>query len=172
MATGEERVRIVAYDPSWVARFDTQRDRLQALLAPWITGGVHHVGSTAVPGLAAKPTVDIMVGVASLEASRAAVAALEADGWLYYPYRPQEMHWFCRPSVNRREFHLHLVPTGSTAYRSRLAFRDALRDDPTMASTYATHKRALACLFSDDREAYTDAKGGFIDEVVRRALGK
>jgi GrpB-like predicted nucleotidyltransferase (UPF0157 family) len=119
-----------------------------------------------VPGLAAKPIVDIMAGVASLEDSRTAIPVLEADGWLYAPHKPQVMHWFCRPSPARREFHLHLVPTESTEFRARLAFRDALRADPHLAHRYDELKRSLAERHRNDREAYTEAKGQFIADVL------
>lgn len=157
---------MVDHDPAWAAHFDVQRRRLSVLLAPWINGGIHHVGSTAVPGLAAKPIVDIMAGVASLEDSRTAIPVLEADGWLYAPYKPQVMHWFCRPSPARREFHLHLVPTESTEFAARLAFRDALRADPHLARRYEELKRSLAERHCNDREAYTEAKGRFIAGVL------
>jgi GrpB-like predicted nucleotidyltransferase (UPF0157 family) len=119
-----------------------------------------------VPGLAAKPTIDILVGVESLGSSRACFGALEALGYAHAPYLPQEMHWFCKPSPSRREFHLHLAPTGSPRFRDELAFRDLLRADPQLAAEYAQLKRRLAARFETDREAYTEAKG----EFVRRAL--
>ncbi len=163
---GDEPVRVVPYDPGWPRGFEAMRGELEPLLAPWLTGGIHHIGSTAVPGLAAKPTVDIAAGVSSLEASRAAIALLQAHGWWYAPYRPEEMHWFCRPSPLRREFHLHLIRTGSPTLRDRLAFRDALRSDAALRRRYAALKRRLAGRHPGDREAYTDAKAAFITAAL------
>ena len=132
----------------------------------WATGGIHHVGSTAVPGLEAKPIIDILVGVDSLEASRACFDPLAGIGYLYAPYRTDEMHWFCKPHPSRRTHHLHLVPTGSRRFRDELAFRDRLRASSETAEAYAALKRDLAKRFADDREAYTDAKAGFIRRIV------
>ena len=96
-------------------------------IGPRVTGGIHHVGSTAVPGLDAKPTIDILVGVEDLESARGCFGRLAALGYLYAPYRLEEMHWFCKPSPSRREFHLHLVPNGAIRFRDELAFRGRLR---------------------------------------------
>lgn len=167
----DEPVRVVAYDPAWPDRFAGERRVLETTLGAWITGGVHHVGSTAVPGLAAKPTVDIMVGVESLEAARPCIALLASIGYRYWPYRPEVMHWFCKPSLSQRLYHLHVMEHGGTEWRRRFAFRDFLRDHPETAAEYAALKRALAARYEHDREAYTDAKGEFVHAVVARALG-
>jgi GrpB-like predicted nucleotidyltransferase (UPF0157 family) len=126
------------------------------------------VGSTAVPGLAAKPTVDILIGVESLEAARACFEPLAALGYVHAPYLPEEMHWFCKPGPSSREFHLHLVPTGSPRFRDELAFRDRLRADPGLAAEYAQLKRRLAARFETDRDAYTEAKGDFVRRALRQ----
>lgn len=135
-------------------------------IGPWVWGGVHHVGSTAVPGLDAKPTIDVLVGVEDLESARDCFEPLAELGYLYALYRPEEMHWFCKPSPSRREFHLHLVPVDSPRFRDELAFRDRLRADPKLAREYAELKRSLAARFPGDREFYTEAKGEFIRAAV------
>ena len=160
----DEPVRIVPYDAAWPARFERERTALEQALGPWISGGVHHVGSTAVPGLEAKPTIDVMVGVRSLEEARGCFEPLAALSYQYAPYRPEEMHWFCKPDRSRRLFHLHLVPTGSRRYHTTLAFRDLLREDSSVAARYAALKRSLASRFANDRDAYTAAKAEFISE--------
>jgi GrpB-like predicted nucleotidyltransferase (UPF0157 family)/ribosomal protein S18 acetylase RimI-like enzyme len=163
----DEPIRLAPYDPSWPARFAAERVALDEAIGSWATGGIHHVGSTAVPGLAAKPIVDILVGVDSLEASRACFDPLAKLDYLYAPYRADEMHWFCKPHPSRRTHHLHLVPTDSKRFRDELAFRDRLRASPGTAEEYATLKRDLAERFADDREAYTDAKADFIRRALR-----
>lgn len=160
-------IRIVSYDPEWPARFEEERAKLEAAIGPGVVGGIHHVGSTAVPGLDAKPIIDILVGVKDLESSRACFDSLAALGYLYAPYRSEEMHWFCKPDPRHRTHHLHLVPVGSRRYEEELTFRDRLRANPALASEYADLKRNLASRFRDDREGYTDAKSEFIS----RALG-
>jgi GrpB-like predicted nucleotidyltransferase (UPF0157 family) len=168
----DEPVRIVAYDSGWPARFAEERAALKAAIDTWATGGIHHIGSTAVPGLAAKPVIDILVGVEDLASSRACFAPLLELGYLYAPYRTDEMHWFCKPHPARRTHHLHLIPTGSARFQAELAFRDSLRADPRTAGEYAILKRGLAARFRDDREAYTDAKAAFIREVLAQARGE
>jgi GrpB-like predicted nucleotidyltransferase (UPF0157 family) len=168
--SGEARIEIVPYDPEWPSLFEQERSRLETALRQWLAGPIEHVGSTAVPGLAAKPVIDIMAGVESLAASVDAIAAAGQLGYLHYPYRPDVMHWFCKPSAAFRTHHLHLVPVASQLWKERLAFRDYLRRDAATAADYATLKMELARQYECDREAYTDAKGPFVRRIVERAL--
>lgn len=163
----EPPVEVIAYDASWPAKFHAERVLLEAVLAPWLAGPIEHIGSTAVPLLAAKPVIDIMAPVQTLEASRPAIDAASFKGYLYYPYKPDVMHWFCKPSRFHRTHHLHLVPFGSQLWLEQLAFRDALRGSSTLAAEYAELKLRLAERFRDDREAYTEAKAPFINRVLR-----
>jgi GrpB-like predicted nucleotidyltransferase (UPF0157 family) len=156
-------------NPRWPARFERERVFLERAIGPWVAAGIHHVGSTAVPGLDAKPIIDILVGVESLPVSRACFEPLAGLDYLYAPYRSEEMHWFCKPDPSRRTHHLHLVPVGSARYRDELAFRDHLRSSPGAARAYAELKHRLAADFEYDREGYTDAKADFI---VRALSGK
>ncbi len=165
-------IEIVPYDPAWPQTYEQERLLLLAAVGPWATGGIHHVGSTAVPGLEAKPVIDVLFGVQSLDASRGCVELLRPLGYQYAPYRPQEMHWLCKPGRSLRTHHLHLVPTGSQRFRDELLFRDTLRSQPATALEYARLKHELAATHGDDREAYTAAKADFIAQVlaVRRAV--
>jgi GrpB-like predicted nucleotidyltransferase (UPF0157 family) len=165
----EEPVRLVAYDSRWPAQFDAERALLANVLKPWLAGPVEHIGSTAVVGLAAKPVIDIMAGIGDLDAALPALDAVATLGYKYFPYRPREMHWFCKPSPARRTHHLHLVPFDSPLWRERLAFRDILRESPETAVRYAVLKRDLAARHEFDREAYTDGKSDFVTAVLRRA---
>ena len=134
-----------------------------------MNGGIHHVGSTAVPGLAAKPVIDIQVGVADLETARSCIEPLAALGYLYAPYRADEIAWFCKPSPQRRTHHLHLVPVDSPRFRAVLEFRDLLRSDAQVRRDYEALKRGLAAQFEHDREAYTEAKQPFVQRALKRA---
>lgn len=164
------RVEVVDYNPRWPDMFVAERQLLRKVLRPWLAGPIEHVGSTAVLGLRAKPVIDIMAGVASLEGSRDAIRALAGSSYLYWPYKADVMHWFCKPSAELRTHHLHLVPIGSELWRERLAFRDRLRTDPVARAEYARLKDELARLHPDDREAYTDGKSEFITQLVAREL--
>jgi GrpB-like predicted nucleotidyltransferase (UPF0157 family) len=166
----DEPIRIVPYDRTWPARFEQESAALTDAIGEWVAGGVHHVGSTAVPGLAAKPVIDILVGVRSLEESRACFGRLGELEYLYFPYRSEEMHWFCKPHPSRRTHHLHLVPAGGERFRDELAFRNYLRRHADVAEAYGELKCRLAEEFRHDREGYTEAKGEFIRGTLGRAV--
>lgn len=164
-------VVIVEYDATWPARFDVERARLRHLLRP-LSLRIEHIGSTAVPGLAAKPIIDIMIGCASLAEFQPFIAALEADDWRYVlkyedvmPFR----RFLGKPAAGERRFNLHVVEVGCDFWREHLLFRDHLRRNAETAATYERLKRELAAKHSSDREAYTDAKGPFICSVVEAA---
>jgi GrpB-like predicted nucleotidyltransferase (UPF0157 family) len=165
---GQPPVIIEAYDPSWPLKFEAEKGALSRVLSPWLAGSIEHVGSTAVRGLAAKPVIDIMAGVTDLASSMPAVAALKSLSYCYFPYKADEMHWFCKPSDRVRTHHLHLIPCGSRLWQSRLAFRDLLRSDAAARRAYEALKLALARQYRDDREAYTDAKTEFIQNALSR----
>lgn len=164
----EAEIHIVPYDPSWPERFDEERALLVGAIDDYLTGTVEHVGSTAVPGLPAKPVIDIMAGVANLRASRPAIAILERLDYCYFPYRGDVMHWFCKPSPQFRTHHLHLVPFRSSLWVERIAFRDYLREHSEAAADYADLKQRLAERYRFDREGYTDAKTAFVRRIVER----
>jgi GrpB-like predicted nucleotidyltransferase (UPF0157 family) len=164
--TESEPIKIAAYDPEWPARFEEERSALADAIGDFATGGIHHVGSTAVPGLDAKPIIDVLVGVESLDASRPVFDPLARLGYMYAPYLTDEMHWFCKPHPSRRTHHLHLEPVRGQRYRDELGFRDRLKANPDLARRYAELKRSLARRFEHDRESYTQAKAAFIGEAL------
>ena len=170
--TEDAPIHIAAYDPRWPALFEAERQLLAGVLGRWLVGPIEHVGSTAVPGLSAKPVVDIMAAVESLDGCRKAITSLRTVGYRYAPYRTDVMHWFCKPGFAARTHHLHLVPYRSPLWTERIAFRDLLREQPAIARDYAALKHQLAEAHRFDREAYTEAKGPFITRVVRDFLGQ
>ena len=162
-------VSVVEHDPRWRASFERERALLEPTLAPWLAGTIEHVGSTAVLGLCAKPVIDIMVPVRSLDTSKAATDLLEQrHGYHYWPYKTEVMHWLCKPSEHVRTHHLHIVPIDSPLWRERLMFRDALREDSDMRDRYSELKRRLAQAHSSDREAYTVGKTPFVAAELAR----
>ena len=110
--------------------------------------------------------IDIMAPVRSLQVSRPAIEAAAALGYVYYPYKSDVMHWFCKPSPAHRTHHLHLVPHQNDLWHRRLAFRDALRRNQSLAADYANLKKCLSERFRFDREAYTEAKVSFIERAL------
>jgi GrpB-like predicted nucleotidyltransferase (UPF0157 family) len=164
---GQPPVIIHPYDPVWPKRFESEKLLLEPVLAHWLVGPIEHAGSTAVPGLAAKPVIDIMAPVKDLPSSIPAIEALKPLRYRYFEYRADVMHWFCKPSDLERTHHLHLVPFESPLWRDRLAFRDRLRTDAATRDSYSELKLALASKHGNDRDAYTHAKTGFIQSVLR-----
>jgi GrpB-like predicted nucleotidyltransferase (UPF0157 family) len=170
MTSYEASVEIVTYDPAWPARFREEAAILQVALAPWLVGPIEHIGSTAVPGLAAKPVIDIMAGVRTLAVSHPAIAAATQVGYCYWPYQADREHWFCKPSPAFRTHHLHLIPVGACEWLGPMAFRDYLRAHADVAHEYETLKQRLAKEHRLDREAYTEAKRPFIERITDVAL--
>ena len=154
------------YDPSWPAEFEIERDSLMAIAGEWNHGSIEHIGSTAVQGMVAKPVIDIMFGVRSLKESKAAIEALVAHGYEYWPYKAEVMHWFCKPSDAFRTHHLHLVPFESPLWKERIKFRDLLRSNSRLAEQYANLKRELAVSCKTDRERYTKLKWPFVEQAL------
>jgi GrpB-like predicted nucleotidyltransferase (UPF0157 family) len=165
----DEPIHLAPYDPAWPQRFEDEREALARVLRPWLAGPIEHIGSTAVPRLTAKPVIDIMAAVNDLPSSLDARDAVASLGYMYFPYRPDVMHWFCKPSPAQRTHHLHLIPAASPIWKDRLLFRDYLRAVPAAAEEYRRLKVALAERYRSDREAYTDAKEGFVQSIVERA---
>lgn len=161
---------VVPYDPDWPRQFGAERALLAQVLAPWLTGDIHHVGSTAVPGLAAKPIVDMMAGVDNLAEARAAFGPLAAHGYVHAPHRPGISHHFAKPliQVSEARYGLHLTEPGSDLWRERLAFRDALRGDAALAAEYAVLKLRLAQEHAADLVAYTAGKRELVGRVLAR----
>ena len=166
----QARIEIVDYDPLWPGRFAEEREHLLRAIGDWLRGPIEHIGSTAVPGLCAKPVIDIMAGVESLPTSRDAIPVLRQLNYQYWPYKSDVMHWFCKPSDEFRTHHLHLVPVGSSMWLERLAFRDRLRADASARIEYAALKDDLATRYRDDREAYTEGKTDFVRRMVALEL--
>ncbi len=163
-------VEIVEYDPAWPAAYVAERERLAPLLGDGVE--LHHFGSTAVPGLAAKPVIDMIALVEDLDAP---IAALVRHAGYQYPpaFNATLTHrrFLCYPTATHRTHHLHLVDEPGELDR-RLRFRDRLRAEPLLADEYVALKRALAKRYCDDREAYTDAKSDFIKRHARPARSR
>lgn len=170
---GEERdpaVRIVDYDPAWPGEAARELARVGAALGD-LAVRLDHVGSTSVPGLAAKPIVDLQVSVVALEPRAAYVDPLESIGYLFVPFATApEYHFFGRPRERPRTHHLHVCAAGSFEERRHLAVRDYLRAEPAEAARYEAVKRESVRRNPEDRVAYMAGKDGFVKELERRAL--
>lgn len=161
-------VVIVDYDPLWPRQFDTLRTRIAQLLEG-LAAAIEHVGSTAVPGLAAKPVIDLDVLLRSASDLPAAISKLTTDGYEHrgdLGIQGREAFWRPPGSVHH---HLYVCPPNSPEYRRHIAFRDYLRKNPDTADAYAELKRQLATAHRNDREAYNRGKENFVKDTLERA---
>jgi GrpB-like predicted nucleotidyltransferase (UPF0157 family) len=162
-----EEVHLVPYDARWPVLFEKEQERLLSLFPQLLA--VEHFGSTAVPGLTAKPIIDLLAGVASMDIADSLFEPLLASGYTTsreFNAMLADRRWFMRSCDGRRTHHLHVVVHGGPVWLERLRFRDLLRTDPSVASSYARLKSELALRFRQDREAYTDAKAQFVEAAL------
>jgi GrpB-like predicted nucleotidyltransferase (UPF0157 family) len=166
------RVRVAAYDERWPALFGAESTRLQAALAAaGLDVALEHMGSTAVPGLAAKPIIDILGGLRVEGDRMAAIAALVAAGYVHRGEQGIPGRDFFRRGDPRR-YHLHLTVIDSAFWNDHRAFRDWLRAHPEVAAEYARLKVELATRHPGDRESYTDGKTEFVRRVLDEAKAR
>ena len=168
LAAIHEEVRLHPYDPSWPFAFVAERERLLSVL-PDIFIELQHIGSTAVPGLPAKPIIDILAGVDSMEVAESVAEPLCVSGYttsVEFNKTLSDRKWFMRWANGHRTHHLHVVVHGGSAWQERLRFRDSLRSNADLADRYAALKSRLAEKHFNDREAYTDAKSDFVRSVL------
>jgi GrpB-like predicted nucleotidyltransferase (UPF0157 family) len=164
-----EEVSLHQHDPAWAQVFDLERRRLQSLL-PGCFRAIEHIGSTAVSGLVAKPIVDILAAVRSLDGIDALIERLCDNGYTTSPdfnASLSDRKWLMRWRDGHRTHHLHIVALDGAPWVDRLAFRDALRGDAVLARRYAELKTNLAAMHRSDREAYTEAKAQFVRDAVK-----
>ncbi|MFQ5706936.1 MAG: GrpB family protein [bacterium] len=172
----QEHVAIVPYNPAWPQMFEQEKNHLLNCLPPELIGRIEHFGSTAIPNLSAKPIVDMLVEVTSLEETkRSIVPVLEAQGYEYF-WRPTSgddippfYAWFIKRNLKgERTHHLHMVENDFEHW-DRLFFRDYLIEFPLVAREYQALKLRLARDYPNDRVAYTNGKTDFIVRVTQMA---
>jgi len=162
----QARIDLSEYSDEWPFEFEREKVFLVEKIGTWLCGNIEHVGSTSVPNLMAKPVIDIMFGVESLEKSKPAIDVMVESGYCYFPYKEEVMHWFCKPSDAHRTHHLHLIPFESALWKERILFRNILRTNKTVANEYQILKQDLAVRYVNDRELYTQNKWPFIKAVL------
>ena len=165
---------IVPYDPAWAAAFEAEAARLRVALGA-VAVRIDHHGSTSVPGLAAKPIIDIQISVATLRPMATYADPLVSLGYVHLPDPDDAVcPFFHRPAEWPHTHHVHVVEAGGVEERRTLAFRDYLRAHPNVAAEYERLKHAIAARLSprdaEAREAYARAKSEFIQRVVAIAL--
>ena len=160
---------IALYSRDWKCEFRKEEQRLLSALPNGIF--IEHIGSTAVPGLSAKPIIDIMLGTGTLEIIDTLIPILFTLGYEYMPRNEvqiPERRFFAKPFIRPRRFHLHAVVAEGCFWKEHLIFRDCLRNDPGLMRQYAALKQQLAQQYYDNRDSYTNAKTDFICNVINR----
>lgn len=158
---------VADYDPRWPLAFAEEAARIREACGGDALAAIEHIGSTAVPGLAAKPIIDIMPGVLDIGRAERLIPAMQSLGYESLgAYGIERRLYFRRGEP--RSHHVHMVELGGEFWRRHLLFRDHLRANPAQAAEYARLKRELASRFGVDREGYTAAKTGFIERCLAR----
>ena len=179
---------IAGYDPAWPERFERERAEILRVCGADAFARIEHVGSTAVPGLAAKPIIDIMPGLRSLDDAAALIAPLAGIDYEYVPEfeRPNAIdegmpfrRYFRKDVEGERAFHMHMVEAGSEFWRDHLLFRDYLRNSPEDAREYERVKSRVAAEYnanltpeSNINLGYTDRKSDCIDAIMAKARAR
>jgi GrpB-like predicted nucleotidyltransferase (UPF0157 family) len=163
-----DRVLIVDYDACWPGLFAKEAKRIKDACG---AVEIEHVGSTAVPGLAAKPILDLMIGVMSFSEAAGLVPLIEALGYVFLGTYGIEGRLFFR-SPEPCTHHLHIVEKDGQFWQDEILFRNYLRDHPVAGAAYVALKRELAIKFANDRPSYTEAKGEFILTCLSHARGR
>ena len=168
-------IKILPYDPAWPSLFEAEAARIRDAMRG-LALRIEHVGSTAVPGLAAKPVIDIQVSVATLAPLGRHAESLAQLGYSHIPLGPFDAVYpfFQKPVEWPSTHHIHLCVCGDEQERRHLAFRDYLRSHPTVAAQYAELKRGLAAANDgttlESRENYSLSKSPFVNSMLERAL--
>ncbi len=169
LGTAGRQIEIVAYNSEWPGLFERETSRIMQACAG-VVRLVEHIGSTAIPGMPAKPILDLMPGLAAYADGLKTIEPMQRLGYEYFgedgiPGR----YYFNLKFEGRSVAHVHIFETGCEPWQRHLIFRDQLRLDPAAAAQYAELKKEMAVRFRNDREAYTNAKSEFINSVVQKA---
>ena len=163
-----DKVVIVSYDPEWPELFARLAASLREVLGD-VALRIDHIGSTSIPGLAAKPVIDVQISVLSLEPLDAFRIPIESVGFVFRDNNPDLTKRYFREREGKRRTHIHVRRLGIWAEQSVLLFRDFMRAHAKVAKRYAALKVCLAEEYRDDRAGYTDAKSPFIWKVLAEA---
>lgn len=166
------QVKIVDYNPKWSILFENEKRLILDAIGHIITR-IEHIGSTAVPNLGAKPIIDMMAAIYSLNDAEKCIKPLQKLGYEYIPKLevsiPERRYFHKGKPPKEQHYHLHMVELKSSFWKKQLLFRDYLRNNPEIAKKYQDLKERLASSYEFDREGYTEAKTSFIVSIIAKA---
>jgi GrpB-like predicted nucleotidyltransferase (UPF0157 family) len=165
------QVVVVEYNPQWPSFYEQEKEQILSLIADNIIA-IEHIGSTSVPGLGAKPVIDMMVGLRSLTEAANCIAPLQSLGYEYVPEFEEiipERRFFRKYDSEYSGYHVHVVETTSQFWEDLILFRDRLIKYPQIAQEYYQLKQVLAEKYRRDRHAYVNAKNSFIQAAIAAA---
>lgn len=167
-----QSIEVVDYDPAWPKLFEEIRARIELLLLGLVTE-IHHIGSTSVPGLCAKPKIDIDIIFRQPAEIPEGIARMQATGdYTFHGELYQDNRWVFTTSQVSPGQRLYLSAPEHPAHLHRILFRDYLRRHPEEAATYATLKQRLAAEAINEWDHYTGGKGPFVTDIVNRAMAE
>lgn len=163
------QVKLVPYDPEWKGLFEEEKELLLKHFGDKIIA-IEHIGSTAIPGMSAKPIIDMNVAVSSLDDIDVFIQELPKLGYEYIPERRfTDRQFFPKGPAENRTHHLNLVEiTSETGWRNQLLFRDYLINHPEAREAYQQLKQDLAEKYADNRDKYTERKGAFVMAIIEK----
>ena len=168
-------VKLITYNPKWAELFKKEKQRFKKTFGDTIKA-IEHVGSTAIPGISAKPIIDINIGVKSLEIARGMKGKFKKLGYSYRPFVPghtkeklKEQELYVKGPETKRTYYIHVTIYNSDYWKRNLLFRNYLRKNSSRAKQYTELKRRLAEKYTNDRETYTKSKEQFINETIKMA---
>lgn len=163
------KVKLVPHDPRWVQQYEEEAERLTAVFQP-ILVGIHHIGSTSIPGIKAKPIIDMMIVVSSITAVDTLIEPMADLGYISKGENGiAGRHYFRKGSDEHHTHHIHTYPENHPEIARHLNFRDYLRHHPADAAAYSDLKERLAQRYEHDVEMYTNSKTAFIRNVENKA---
>ena len=166
-------VKLTPHNPKWLSIFEKEKQALFRILGDLVVD-IQHIGSTSIPGIQAKPIIDISVGIKSMKDSRKFIPLLESIGYEYRPDfgGPTIQLLFVRGPEEKRTHYLHLMKHNGSIWKNDLTFRDFLRKDKKRAKQYSELKQDLAAKYADNRATYTASKADFIHQTIKLATNK
>ncbi len=168
----EDEIALETYDPNWPKLAEQEIQNLTNALSMHQVCDIQHMGSTSIPGLEAKPIIDLMIAVRTMDEAQPLISPIEELGYSFWTQSPKDKLFFVKgmpPYGKKRTHHIHIVTIDGEHWQNRLLFREFMREHPQECKKYLRLKRKLAQDHRYDREAYTDAKTEFVKQVLKKA---